>query len=235
MYDDFKITAFIPARGGSKGIPKKNLQILGDRPLIQWPLDFAKNANIFDQIVVSSDNDEILKLAENLGASLHIRPSFLSQDSSLVIDAIRHYLKTSVSHSQIILVVLECTSPFRKFFYLEKALELLTRYEYDSVATFNKLHVPKERIWCLNKSGLPETINPGVNPWLPRQELNPAYVLNGSIYAFKANLLPNTAPSLLFGKLGAVVLDSEDIVDIDDPRDLRIANILVEEGLVDYD
>ena len=235
MYENSQVIAFIPARGGSKGIHEKNLQVLGERPLIQWSYDFAKKMNIFDKIVVSSDNKKILDTAENLGASLHHRPGSLSEDGSRVIDAIRHYLKTLSLGDGTILVLLECTSPFRKCDQLKKGLDLIVGGGYDSVASFNKLHVPRERIWNIDQKESPTTILKGVDPWLPRQQLTPAYVLNGNFYAFNANMLPENSTSLLFGRVGAVIIDACQVIDIDDYQDLKMANAMTQKGLIDHD
>jgi CMP-N,N'-diacetyllegionaminic acid synthase len=227
MIEGRKVIAVIPARGGSKSIPRKNLQNLGGRPLIEWAINTARESQEVDRVIVTTDDSEIASIATSLGAEVYWRPENLAGDQSLVVDAIRNLRDVLVSeHEEVeIFVLLEPTCPIRPTGLVSKCLRSLVESQSDSLATFSKLPLSPERIWKIeNDVALP--FIEGSIPWLPRQNLKVGYELNGAIYAFYPKRLPENHLGLIFGKSFAYVMP-EKVIDIDTLEDLDAANALI--------
>lgn len=221
--------AVIPARGGSKSIPGKNVVPLGGKPLLAWSIEVARQVPRIDRIVVSSDDADIAHVAELYGAEVDVRPAQLATDTALVIDALRYLLKRWQAQGDSIrnLVLLEPTCPFRAPIDIERCLDLLDDEEVDSVATFKVAELNPVRAWRL-EGNRPSTFMPDVNPWLPRQSLPASYQLNGGVYAFRADRLTDHHPAILFGRSAGVIMPPERSVDIDNPIDLLVAKAMLE-------
>ena len=234
MIDGESVLAVVPARGGSSGIPKKNLERIGGRSLVERAIDVADVTPAIDRTVVSTDSDEIARVARIAGAEIHDRPPRLARDDSLVIDTLRHVLdEFTAGGPPTYLVMLEPTCPFRSTDDVSRCLGVLAE-GYDSVATFRPAEVNPHRTWRVD-DGTPEPFVRDADPWLPRQALPEAYQLNGGAYAFRAAEIPETGHSLLFGETGAVVMPEERSLDIDTELDLELARLLVAKGTLSAD
>lgn len=223
--------AVIPARGGSKSIPHKNIVALGGRPLLAWSIDVAQQVAAIDRVIVSTDDDAIGRVALRHGAEVMRRPAALATDDAVIIDALRDLL-ARLDHGGTpprVLVLLEPTCPLRDARDIERCLAVLEDDALDSVATFKAAELNPLRAWRIEHDR-PSTFLPGVDPWRPRQRLPPAYQLNGAVYAFRADRLRLDHPSILFGNTAAVVMPPERSVDIDGPLDLLVAQALVARG-----
>ena len=229
MIADQKVIAVIPARGGSKSVPLKNLKLLGAKPLVLWPIETALSTPEIDRTILSTDDSSIAAVGAEAGAEVYLRPDSLSGDRSLVVDALRHLRDQLLSEGERvdILVLLEPTSPFRSPSLVSRCLSRMISEQLDSIATFHASSINPHRLWKIDASN-PRPFIEGANPWKPRQTLPAAFQLNGAVYAFRAWNLPLTGPSVLFGKIGAEVVPAEDVVDIDDQRDFIIANAILE-------
>lgn len=223
--------AVIPARGGSKGIPGKNIAVLGGAPLVSWSIKVARSVRAIDRVIVSTDSNDVARVAEAYGAEVSERPPHLATDTSMVIDTLRDLIECwrTAGESVRTVVLLEPTCPFRSVADVESCLKLLEDEAIDSVATFKRAELNPHRAWRITDNR-PSTFLPGVNPWLPRQSLPAAYQLNGGVYAFRADRLRAEDESILFGNTAAVVMPPERSIDIDEPRDLLVANVMLEEG-----
>lgn len=229
MIDGLRVVALTPARGGSKAVPYKNLHPLGGKPLLAWPVECALQTPEIDRVIVSTDDDRIASTAAQLGAEVYRRPEHLATDTALVADTIRQLwaqLRVEGEQAQI-LVLLEATSPFRTPELISSCLRRLVAEQLDSVATFNEADINPERTWRIEE-GAPAPFIDGAVPWKPRQLLTPAYQLNGAVYAFFPDRLPAGIPNILFGKMGAVVIPSDSVIDIDTLQDFNIANALLQ-------
>lgn len=227
MIDGRHVVALIPARGGSKSVAYKNLHPLGGRPLLAWPIETAKATAAIDRVIVSTEDAKIAESARSLGAEIHDRPQELATDTALVIDTIRHLRGrlTAAGDPADILVLLEATSPFRSPGMIQSCLERLVREKLDSIATFHPAPVNPERAWRI-EGGEPRPFIDGAVPWKPRQELTPAFQLNGAVYAFWLDRLPADGSTLLFGRMGAEIVPADAVIDIDDERDFLIADAI---------
>jgi CMP-N,N'-diacetyllegionaminic acid synthase len=225
-----KIVVLIPARGGSKGIKSKNLYLFGTKPLVAWSIETAKNEKIVDRVFVSTDDKNISFYSKHYGAEVHTRKKKYSGDKSLVSDTIESflkYLKSEIKYEPDILVLLEPTSPFREKKLITKCITKMLETNSDSIATFKPAKTHPDRCWHIDRFGRPLS-HSKKKAWEPRQQLNLAYELDGSLYAFKINPKINLRKGLLFGKSISFVYSGENKVEIDDAKDIQYANYIVE-------
>lgn len=224
------VIAVIPARGGSKSVPGKNVRPLGGKPLIAWSIDTARSCTLIDRVIVSTDDTEIARLARQWGAEVYDRPDHLATDNALVIDALRdleYRLKAEGSKAEI-MVLLEPTCPFRTVQDVSTCIERLVNEELDSIATFKVAELNPHRAWRL-AGGSAHTFIDGCVPWRPRQELPEAYQLSGDVYAYRYGALAREELGLLFGRSGAVIVDAAHTLDIDSERDFLLAELMIME------
>jgi CMP-N-acetylneuraminic acid synthetase len=126
MIDGKGVLALITARGGSKGIPNKNIKLLGQKPLIQWTIEAARSSFYLDRIVVSSDSPTILTISEQLGCEPLLRPDYLAEDDSTSVDVILHALENIKSEYDY-LILLQPTSPFRRTKDIDGIIESIVK------------------------------------------------------------------------------------------------------------
>lgn len=228
---DGSTIAVVPARGGSKSIPRKNVAPLGGRPLLAWSIATARAVPGIDRVLVSTDDPAIARVARDHGAEVDDRPTALAGDDALVLDVLRDLLARLAAQGTRprVVVLLEPTCPLRSVDDVARCLALLADEDLDSVATFKPAELNPLRAWRIEE-GRPVTFLPDVNPWAPRQRLPSAYQLNGAVYAFRADRLTEAHGSVLFGRTAAVVMPAERSVDIDGPLDLLVAEAVVAAG-----
>jgi len=226
-----QVIAIVPARGGSKGIPRKNLAVVGGRTLLDRAVAVGRSVPAIDRVIVSTDDAEIAAAARAAGAEVHARPAHLATDTSKVIEAIRHLCDTLLDPAgagNALLVLLEPTCPLRTPQDVTACIETLAAGG-DAVATFTSAATNPWRAWRI-VDGRPEHFIAGANPWLPRQQLPPAYELTGAVYAFWRDNLRDPAREILAGEVRAVILPPERSLDIDTVRDLHVAEALLKES-----
>lgn len=229
MLNGERVVAVIPARGGSKSVPGKNIRLLKGKPLIVWSIEMARQVPEIDRVIVSTDDSQIAAISRDHGAEVYARPQHLATDEALVIDALKDLLQTLRSENEVAewFVLLEPTCPLRTADDVRDCLRKIATGSYDSVATFKDAELNPHRAWRIVDDA-PEVFIAGVVPWLPRQKLPKAYQLNGAVYVFRADLLATEAVSLLVGRIGAVVMPRWRSQDIDDKIDFTIVEALLE-------
>jgi len=217
-----KIIAFIPARGGSKGIPNKNIKKFCGKPLISHSIKYALNCNLIDDVVVSSDSNKIIDIAKNEGAITIKRPSALATDTSTTEISISHYLQ-NIKEKPKIIVLLQATSPIRPKKSLDIALKYFMKEKFDSLLSICPTH---RFFWKINNNDtLPEYDYMNRSR---RQDLLPnkqQYIENGSIYIFTNHHFEKTN-NRLGGKIGHVIWPEEYQIEIDTPLDFLIAETI---------
>ena len=225
------VVAVIPARGGSKSVSRKNVREVGGKPLLAWSVEVAFDTDAVDRVVVSTDDVEIARVGREFGAEVIERPNQLATNDALVIDTLRHVVEhlRETRESAEYMAMLEPTSPFRAPKDVESALELLVEEDLDSVASFTDAELNPHRAWTI-EDDRPHPVIDDADPWQPRQSLPDAYQLNGGVYAFVIDALPETGSALLFGDCGAVEMPPERSVDIDTPLDLEFARLVADRG-----
>jgi CMP-N-acetylneuraminic acid synthetase len=225
------ILAMIPARGGSKGIPGKNIRKFAGKPLLVHSVEAALNCPLITRTVVSTDDDEIAEISKTHGAQVIKRPDELAADASLVIDAMRYTVrKVEEAGEQVeFVILLEPTSPFRRMEDIEKCLQLLIEDKADSVATFTPSDISPNRLWRVTDEVVEPYIE-GAVPWLPRQKQPKAFELTGQMYALSKKILfeQEDSISLLLGRVSAVITPKETALDIDTELDFIVAETIMQ-------
>jgi len=219
MIQGKKVLGLIPARGGSKRVKGKNLQKLGDLSLLEISIHQALLSTLIDRVVVSSDAEDILDVAEQAGASPLVRPASLAQDKTPGIDPVIHALQVFNRFDYIVL--LQVTSPFRLVEDIDKAVQLcVDRHAPACVSVCQPSHHPA---WMFNTTGN-GTLAPlldGERP-LRSQDLPPCYVINGAVYVAEKDVLFKTN-SFITADTIAYEMPVGRSLDIDTEYDLQIA------------
>ena len=217
-----EIMAIIPARGGSKGIPLKNLKLLNGKPLIDYSINSSIKSKFITRTIVSSDHAKILKKAEKLGAEIIKRPKNLSTDSSQlepVIDHCLNYLKRKENYIPNIIILLQNTSPLRTKKHIDDALSIFLDSNFDSMISCYSSHY---FLWNLKKNILiPQNYNPKNRP--NRQQMNNQFIENGAIYITKYNAFKKSH-CRISGRIGLFKMQQKVSIDIDTKYDLLQAN-----------
>jgi len=226
------VLVIIPARGGSKGVPKKNIKSLNGKPVISYTIEEAKKSKYIDRIVVSTDNKDIAEVSKNYGAEVpFLRPSELAKDDTPGIDPIIHcinWLKENEKYLPDYVCLLQCTSPFRRVQQIDEALERLIYENFDSLVSICESEVTPYWMKKIEKGKLKDFLEHSTF-YIRRQDAPKVYRLNGAIYISKIECLlknknwytDNTAP---------YIMDKVTSVDIDDIIDFKFAEFLMKEG-----
>lgn len=226
-----KILGLIPARGGSKGIPGKNIKSLAGKPLLAYTFDSARESTLLSKVILSSDDSEIIRVAHQIGLETpFVRPSDLASDVSptlpVIIHALRFFEERGEKYDAVCL--LQVTNPFRRKGLVDEAIQKFI--DADADALVSVLPVPHEFnphwIFEPNSEGL-LSIATGEKTIIPRrQDLPPAYFRDGAIYITKAKVL--LGQNSLYGeKLAFIVGDESRYVNLDTMRDWEKAEELV--------
>ncbi|WP_311568598.1 acylneuraminate cytidylyltransferase family protein [Photobacterium arenosum] len=225
-----KFIALITARGGSKGIPRKNIFPLNGKPLIVWTIQAALECQFIEHVFVSTDDDEIASISTEHGAEVIRRPEELASDTASSIDVVTHSVEWLEDNGFQCtnIVLLQPTSPLRTSRHLSEALQLF----YDKcanfiISVFEPSHTPvKSYIQC--EDGSIEGLYSNEAPYMRRQDLPRAFQPNGAIYAFSVeeykryNHFPRSSTF-------PYIMSESDSIDIDTKEDLMIAESRLKE------
>jgi CMP-N,N'-diacetyllegionaminic acid synthase len=226
-----RILGLIPARGGSKGIPHKNIKQLAGKPLIEYTSEIALQVASLSEVIVSTDDDAIISVARNLGIQVpFIRPKELAKDETPTIDVVLHALKWYEKQNVFFdaVCLLQVTSPFRTVFFLEEAINKFIQDDCDSLVSVQKVPHEYNPHWTfeINEIGNLK-IATGENKIITRrQDLPIAYYRDGSIYITKTEVLMNQK-SLYGEKISFIESVSEFYVNIDTMKDWEIAEKMI--------
>ena len=228
------IVAIIPARGGSKGIPRKNLVNIAGKPLVAHSITHALESTLINRVIVSTDDEEIANVSKKYGAEVPIlRPSELAQDHVLDLPVFEHilqYLKDTENYETDIVVHLRPTAPYRKVQWIDEAIELLLQNkEADSVRSVSEPSQHPYRIFEIKNNYL-EPIMKHRHPepyLLRRQDLPRMYFYNCVIDVTKPQTIFNKH-SMTGDKMLPYIMDANDVIDIDTKLDLEFAKFRME-------
>ncbi len=214
--------ALIPARGGSKGIPRKNIKLFNSKPLIYWSIKAALNSRFIDRVIVSTEDKEIAEIASSYSAEVpFMRPANFSRDDSSGIDPVIHALEELPNVNNVLLM--QPTSPLRKTEHIDQIFKLRSDFNSDSAVSV-----------CLAKKNIAFKINsknkiiPENNNFklLPRQKYNDLYNLNGALYlSTRESIMQNKSffsPSTL-----GYIMPEDASIDIDTPLDWELAEYIM--------
>ena len=207
------ILGLIPARGGSKGVPNKNIKMINGKPLIVWTIEAAKKSKLLDKIIVSTDSEDIAEIAKAAGAEILIRPAYLATDTASTQDVMVHALQ---NYSADTLVLLQPTSPCRSEGLIDECIKEFLAGDYDSLATG----------WICDYKEY------GKNT-LPRQQIKGFFYDDGNVYVIKAD---NILQGDRYGtKIGHKIISRYENAEIDDEFDFWLLEQILrkqeEEGI----
>ena len=222
MIENKKVLAVMPARGGSKGIPNKNIAPLHGKPLINWTIEAAQASQYIDRLILSSDDARICRVAESAGCEVpFVRRKELATDDAKSIDVVLDALEKVPGFDLIVL--LQPTSPLRSTSDIDGCLELLVERSAYSAVTVAPAQEHPYLIYSMNAGGrLDPFIGAAQQASLRRQDLPEAYSLNGAVYVAEIEWLRKSR-SFISGQPAGYVMPKLRSVDIDDQEDLELA------------
>lgn len=223
-----EIIAIIPARGGSKGILKKNLRILGSKALIEHTINSAKQSKKFERIIVSTDDRRIAVISKLAGAEVPFeRPKRISKDDTTMIEVIEHaltHLKEKENYQPDIVVLLQPTSPFRSNNMIKNSIELLKKSKATSVLSVAETKQHPYSSFLLTKKFL-KPLKSDYQNYSIRQKRATVYHPTGSLYTFWANNV-RKYNSIYGPKILPIIIKDKSLnIDIDDWSDLFLAEV----------
>ncbi len=216
------VIAIIPARGGSKRIPGKNLVEVAGKPLLVWTIESALATRLLDRVFVSTEDPQIAQVAQDHGAEVLVRPASLAGDKAGTESALLHGLDLLWQNERIIpeaVTLLQCTSPLRGPELIDKAISLLLDTGCDAVVG---VHPTIDYFFCgeVSQGHFVTSYDPQQRP--RTQDITPRYRENGSLYVTRTSWLQHSG-CRMGGDMRALIMDAVDGLDIDDLHDLALA------------
>jgi CMP-N,N'-diacetyllegionaminic acid synthase len=216
-----KVLGLIPARGGSKGIPGKNLRPLAGKPLIQWTHEAALASGQLDRIVLSTDDEAIANLGRQVGIDVpFIRPSLFATDDSPMIDVAAHAIETLAGqgYSADALLLLQPTSPMRRPEHIRKAISLLG--DNDGVCSVTPVphRYSPPYLVRIDAAGMLDFYLPGGEKYTRRQDVPAAYKRDGTIFLTRTVVLLEQR-SFYGQRCVPMILREDEVLNIDDPEE----------------
>ncbi len=224
------IQCIIPARGGSKGIFKKNIINFCGKPLLAWTIEQCINSDKISNVWVSSDDDDILNIAKKFGAKTIKRPKSISGDKATSESAWEHAIDYLNDNGVSVDIVLgpQVTSPLREVLDIDKAIDKFIKGNYDSM--FAASIADDLFFWEEQSTGI-TSINYDYKNRKRRQDFKKQIIENGSFYLFKPKVIKNNS-NRFGGKIGYSKMDFWKMFEIDNPDDLRMCSALMKEFLI---
>ncbi|MEZ8470165.1 cytidylyltransferase domain-containing protein [Vibrio splendidus] len=226
MIENKKVVALIPARGGSKRLPNKNILKLMGKPLINWSIEAALECRYVDQVIVSTDSETIQTTAKHCGAYVpELRPDELSSDTATTEDVILYTLENHAIDADI-LILLQPTSPLRNVDHIDKSLELFIKKQAKSIVSVTPCEHPIQ--WCntLPSNG---SLHGFVKPESKKrsQDLEPYYRLNGAIYIYDVEEIRKEKRIDYYTNSYAFIMQNKYSIDIDNEQDFALAQFFL--------
>lgn len=229
------ILGIIPARGGSKSIPHKNIKLLADKPLIAHTIETAKKCKMLNRTVVSTDDNEIAEVARKYGGDVpFMRPNELAMDETPMIPVLQHAVSFVENEENIhvdMIVLLDPTSPLRRVEDVEECINKLLSSDADSVVTvcevehnpyFVMMELFSDRLVPLIKNDIKIT---------RRQDAPDVYRLNAAVYAIKRDVLMDES-KIITDNTMAVIMSQDLSAHIDHAIDFEFVEFLIKKGIV---
>ncbi len=191
---NLKILAIIPARGGSKGVPRKNIKLLGNKPLIAYSIESAKQSKLLTEFIVNTEDEEIAEIALQYGAKVpFMRPSELAQDTTPTIDVVKHVILEYEKQNQFFdaILILQATCPFRLENEIDECIEKFIKQGADSLISVKEVPAHYNPHWVFEPNSEGNLIIATGEKRIisRRQDLPKAYARDGSIYITKTSVI----------------------------------------------
>ena len=217
-----KILSIIPARGGSKGLPRKNIADLAGKPLIAWTIEASLNSKYITKTIVSSDNKEILDISVEYGAEIIRRPCDLASDTATSESVVRHAIDYLESMGEVfdIVVLLQPTSPLRNYKNIDNAFKIMIESNCSSIISVCNYDNKILKAFKENEHGFLDGIIDNKYPFLRRQDLPKVYLPNGAIYIVNIDSF-NKKNNFYSSKTVKMIMSRESSLDIDTQEDLK--------------
>lgn len=231
MINNKKIIAVIPARGGSKRLPRKNILELSGKPLIAWAIEAAFKSKYIDEVMVSTDDIEIADIARKYKAVVpFLRPEEISNDKATTFDAVKHvinFYKKELNNSFDFVLLLQPTSPLRSQIHIDEAIELLEKKNAETIISVCESEHPLA--WY---NSLPHDNNMSsfVKNMMRKEknlDLKKSYRINGAIYISNIKKLLQKKSFFISDRIFAYIMEKEASVDIDDMFDFKFAQFIL--------
>jgi CMP-N,N'-diacetyllegionaminic acid synthase len=225
-----RVLAIIPARGGSRALPRKNIRLLCGKPLIVYTIEAALSSKLIDRVVVSTEDEEIARVSREYGAEVISRPLELARDDTASLPVYQHatrHLEDVENYHPEVIVILQPTSPLRLSEDIDKPIERFLNGKCDSIVSVCEVEHPLQWMYTLVQDRLEPIMKDGDNV-TRRQDASKVYRLNGAIYVATRDIIMKEN-RVLGSDTGAYVMPPERSVDIDTELDFMLANLLMEE------
>jgi CMP-N,N'-diacetyllegionaminic acid synthase len=227
--------AIIPARGGSKGLPGKNIRLLGGLPLVAHTIRVAQEASCIKRIVLSTDDESIARIGKDFGAEVpFLRPKELAQDHSKSIDNYTYTLdriNQNRTKPYEDFVVLQPTSPLRIAHDIQQSVGLFFEKNAESVISVSEASHPASWYRTIDDSGVLRSYFPDNTSNLNRQELKPSYLPNGAVFVLSLNLLKSKY-SFYSEKTYPYIMPQSRAIDVDTLLDFKFAEYIMKNNLI---
>ena len=226
------ILGVIPARGGSKGLPRKNLLKIGNKTLIQRAIESANKSKMITRIIFSSDDDELIEEARKFNVEIPFkRPKELAQDRSSTFSVVKHlleWLKAEQNWQPEIIVILQPTTPFRKAAHIDDTINLLLNTRSNAAITLRKPDYPPHWMMELKSESKVDLLIKNGNKFMRRQDTPAVYQPAGLVYAFKKNVIHEIKTLFPFKDTRGLIVDEHESINIDTHKDYLLANAIWE-------
>lgn len=227
MINGKSVLAIIPARGGSKRIPRKNIKLLAGKPLIVWTIEEAIKSKYIDRLILSSEDEEVIKVAKNYGCEVPFkRPNELAQDDTPGIEPVIHAINTIPERYNYV-CLLQPTSPLRKVIHIDECIKRCVSNNSDSCISVTEVNEHPYWMYEIDSEDKMKSLFLEKEINTNRQQLPKVFVLNGAVYVAKIDILVKTRKFVTKDTL-SYIMDKNKSVDIDTELDWKIAeNIII--------
>lgn len=223
------VIGLIPARGGSKGVPRKNMRVISGKPLIAFSILAAQQSRHIDSVYVSSNDQAILRHAQTMGATGIVRPDEFASDTASAFEVVNHFigmLPNVLLQEDPYIVYLQPTSPFRTARHIDGALEQMLAEKSHSIVSVSEMEKSPFKSFTLDANGRLQSLFDEKLSNARRQDLPAVFVPNGAIYVFRVSEFKARGD---FPSNGSVpfIMSQEDSLDIDTEDDIRHAEMIL--------
>lgn len=233
MYKNKNFLLVIPARAGSKRIPNKNIKMLNKRHLIFYAINAGLKSKYIDRLIVSTDSDEIAKIAEKYGAEAPFkRPKKLAADKASTLSVLQHavdYLKKKENYEADFVIALQPTSPLVLAGDIDNAIKKIVKENVNSCISLTKINQKLEWMYYKKNNKFPVRLLNAKNKILKKQDLRNVFSLNGAIYITKKEILKK-GKIVDDNSLTAIIMPRNRSIDIDEPVDFIMAEALIKQA-----